>query len=189
MLVPPAVGLRGRGAATRCRPGPPALRERGRSRARRRRWGTWIRTRTSVAVSRFRAGRVASYTIPHRVAYGRREPNPETARFELARYASSRHTRVRRLGLEPRISRLRVGCTSACACSAQSPTGESNSAHHFGGVAHRRNACRARWIPVEMLGIEPSRQRLQGAAATSATHPRVARPGWRPAGTCGASRC
>jgi hypothetical protein len=31
----------------------------------RRGWGTWIRTRTSVAVSRVRAGRVASYTIPH----------------------------------------------------------------------------------------------------------------------------
>jgi hypothetical protein len=28
-------------------------------------WGTWTRTRTSVSVSRFRAGRVASYTIPH----------------------------------------------------------------------------------------------------------------------------
>jgi hypothetical protein len=32
---------------------------------RRESWGTWIRTRTSVSVSRFRAGRVASYTIPH----------------------------------------------------------------------------------------------------------------------------
>jgi hypothetical protein len=60
------VGVRGHGAATRCRPGSPSLRGRGRSRARRRGWGTWIRTRTSVSVSRFRAGRVASYTIPHR---------------------------------------------------------------------------------------------------------------------------
>ena len=32
----PAVGLRGRGAATRCRPGPSAVRRRSRSRARRR---------------------------------------------------------------------------------------------------------------------------------------------------------
>ena len=167
----------------------PALREQGRSSARRRRWGTWIRTRTSVAVSRSRAGRVSSYTIPHRCTHECRESNPETARCELARYASSCHTRVRRLGLEPRISRLRVGCTSACAYSAQSHAGESNFAHHCGGVAHRRNACGARWILVEMPGIEPSRQRLQGAAATSAAHPRVARPGWRPAGTCGASRC
>ena len=36
MLVPPAIGLRGRGAATRCRPGPSAVRRRSRSRARRR---------------------------------------------------------------------------------------------------------------------------------------------------------
>jgi hypothetical protein len=55
------------------------------SRARRRSWGTWTRTRTSVAVSRFRAGRVASYTIPHR--YAGRDLNPQTARFELASFA------------------------------------------------------------------------------------------------------
>ena len=36
MLVPPPIGLRGRGAATRCRPGPSAVRRRSRSRARRR---------------------------------------------------------------------------------------------------------------------------------------------------------
>ncbi len=36
LLVPPAVGLRGNGAATRCRPGPSAVRRRSRSRARRR---------------------------------------------------------------------------------------------------------------------------------------------------------
>jgi hypothetical protein len=35
VLVPPAVGLRGLGAATRCRPGPSAVRRRSRSRARR----------------------------------------------------------------------------------------------------------------------------------------------------------
>src|ERR1700683_5805128 len=35
MPVPPAIWLRGLRAATRCRPGPPAVRERGRSRARR----------------------------------------------------------------------------------------------------------------------------------------------------------
>jgi hypothetical protein len=34
--VPPAIGLRGHRAATRCRPGSPSLRGRGRSRARRR---------------------------------------------------------------------------------------------------------------------------------------------------------
>jgi hypothetical protein len=42
------IGLRAHGAAIRCRPGSPAVRERGRSRARRRSWGTWTRTRTSV---------------------------------------------------------------------------------------------------------------------------------------------
>jgi hypothetical protein len=45
MLVPPAVGLRGHGAAIRCRPGSPALRGQGRSRARRRSWPSWPRTR------------------------------------------------------------------------------------------------------------------------------------------------
>jgi hypothetical protein len=33
---------------------------------------------------------------------------------------------VRRLGLEPRTTRVRVGSTSACACGAWSRTGESN---------------------------------------------------------------
>ena len=40
-----AVGLRGHGVATRCRPGSPALRGRGRSRARRQSWPSWHRTR------------------------------------------------------------------------------------------------------------------------------------------------
>ena len=46
-VVPPTVGLRGHGAATRCRPGLPALRGRGRSRARRQSYRGW--DRTSVA--------------------------------------------------------------------------------------------------------------------------------------------
>src|SRR6266566_7188988 len=46
-VVPPTVGLRGRGAATRCRPGSPALRGRGRSRARRQSCPPW--TRTTIA--------------------------------------------------------------------------------------------------------------------------------------------
>lgn len=48
-LVPPAVGRRGRGAATRCRPGPSAVRRRSRSRARRRRCRARTRTLTPVA--------------------------------------------------------------------------------------------------------------------------------------------
>jgi hypothetical protein len=49
---------------------------------------------------------------PHRTACGRRDSNAQAARSELARYPSSRHSRiVRRQGLEPRTVSLR-GCCS-----------------------------------------------------------------------------
>jgi hypothetical protein len=36
------------------------------------------------------------------IEYGRRESNAQAARFELARSADCRHSRVRRRGIEPR---------------------------------------------------------------------------------------
>jgi hypothetical protein len=97
-VVPPTVGLRGRGAATRCRPGSPALRGRGRSRARRQSWPSWLRTR------KLRVQGPAGLPIPPMaIGCGRRESNAQAARSELARYTSSLHSRVvRHLGLEPR---------------------------------------------------------------------------------------
>ena len=85
------------GAAIRCRPGSPALRGRGRSRARRRSWPSWPRTR------KLRVQSPAGLPIPlMAIEYGRRDPNPHAASFELARSANCRHARVRRQGLEPR---------------------------------------------------------------------------------------
>jgi hypothetical protein len=97
-LAPLPVGLQAHGAATRCRPGSPALRGRGRSRARRRSWPSWLRTRNSG----FRARRVCQIP-PMAIKCGRRESNAQAASFELARYSGSLHSRmVRHLGLEPR---------------------------------------------------------------------------------------
>jgi hypothetical protein len=93
------VGVRARGAATRCRPGSPALRGRGRSRAQRLGWDTrlrtWIlrvqgpaglpvppypigagggsRTRTSSCSPSFELGAAAYYATP---ACAARESNP-----------------------------------------------------------------------------------------------------------------
>jgi hypothetical protein len=63
--VPPAIGLRGHGAATRCRPGSPSLRGRGRSRARRH--GCQTRTRTSIRGFRVRCPAIGRSGI----GYGR----------------------------------------------------------------------------------------------------------------------
>jgi hypothetical protein len=52
--------------------------------------------------SGFRARRVCQIP-PMAIGCGRRESNAQAARFELARYSCSRHSRmVRHLGLEPR---------------------------------------------------------------------------------------
>jgi hypothetical protein len=49
---------------------------------------------------------------PMAIECGRRESNAQAARFELARYPGSRHSRmVRRQGLEPRPFGLRVRCS------------------------------------------------------------------------------
>lgn len=101
------------GAATRGRTGPSAVRRRSRkpcaaaripgqdsdhqrprsSGSHRNSWGTRIRTWMNVTVSRFRAGRVTSYTIPHHCPaavcgrYAGRDSNPRTAEFEPASFA------------------------------------------------------------------------------------------------------
>ena len=54
--------VRARGAAARCRPGPPDVRDRSRSRARRHRCPPWIRT----TIGAFRARRPAGWTNGHR---------------------------------------------------------------------------------------------------------------------------
>ena len=47
------------------------------------------------------------------IGCGRRESNAQAARFELARYTGSRHSRmVRRQGLEPRTFGLRIRCSN-----------------------------------------------------------------------------
>jgi hypothetical protein len=77
------VGVRARGAATRCRPGSPALRGRGRSRAQRLGWDTRLRTWT------LRVQGPAGLPIPpYPIEYERRDSNPHQARFELAASAS-----------------------------------------------------------------------------------------------------
>ena len=76
-------------------PGSPALRGRGRSRARRQSWPSWPRTRKLRVQSP--AGLPNS---PNGHRYGRRESNPQPARFGLAASALG-YARVRRHGLEP----------------------------------------------------------------------------------------
>jgi hypothetical protein len=75
--IPP----RAHGAATRCRPGSPAVRKRGRSRARRRGFRGWART--SVGRIQNPAGQPSARPE----MYGRRDSHPHAARFELARSA------------------------------------------------------------------------------------------------------
>ena len=73
---------RAHGAATRCRPGSPAVRKRGRSRARRRSWPSWPRTRKLRG-----QGPAGLPNSPNGHRCGRCDSNAHAARFELARYA------------------------------------------------------------------------------------------------------
>src|SRR5215831_876240 len=86
--VASAIGPRGRGAATRCRPGPSAVRRRSRSRARRRRCRARIRTLTPVAQNH-----VACLVSRPGIECGRRDSDPHEpygpAGFEPAVYPFS----------------------------------------------------------------------------------------------------
>lgn len=112
-------GLRGLRAATRCRPGPPAVRERGRSRARRQ---------------------------AARRGFEPRPPRPERGVLPVRRTGIGTGGAIRTgtgqdlsllsaaIGLRPRappgsrspFSGLRVQCITSHACGAWSRTGESN---------------------------------------------------------------
>jgi hypothetical protein len=105
---------RAHGAATRCRPGSPAVRKRGRSRARRRSWPSSPRTR------KLRVQSPADLPIlPMAIKCGRRDSNGQAARFELARSAGCLHSRmVRRQGLEPRPRHRLRACRSTIELAA-----------------------------------------------------------------------
>ena len=103
---------RARGAATRGRTGPSAVRRRSRSRARRRNCPSWIRT----TIDGFRGhcpaiGRKGT-------EYGRRESNSQAGSSEEAR--SARFPSLPCAPPETRtpFPRLRVGCITCHACSA-----------------------------------------------------------------------
>ena len=114
----PAIGLRAHGAATRCRPGSPALRGQGRSRARRRGFRGW--TRTSGGRGQGPAGDAVappgikapgSAAVVNRLATciqgacARRESNPHPPGFETGRSAGWLYPRVvRRQRIELRSS-------------------------------------------------------------------------------------
>ena len=82
---------RAHGAAPRCRTGPPALRGRGRD----RRAAAWLPGLDSNQQGQG-SGPCWDADVPPGIgtACGRWESNPQTARFELTRYASSLHSRI-----------------------------------------------------------------------------------------------
>jgi hypothetical protein len=108
-----------------------------------------------VPLPRFELG--TSWTRPKRccqvelegIEYGRRESNAQAAHFEWARSARLPSLPRAPPGSRTPFLRVRAGCITRHACSAKSLTGESNPASQFGGLAHRRNACKARWVPPE----------------------------------------
>jgi hypothetical protein len=92
------LGYEDKRAATRCRPGPSAVRRRSRSRARRRGFRGW--TRTSEGRVQSPAGDASA---PPGTECGRCDSNAQAARFELARSSGCLHSRmVRRQSLELR---------------------------------------------------------------------------------------
>jgi hypothetical protein len=80
---------------------------------------------------------------------GRRESNAQAATFEEARSAGLPSLPRAPPGSRTPFLRVRAGCITSHACSAKSLTGESNPARQFGGLAHHRNACKARCPPQE----------------------------------------
>ena len=128
----PAIGLRAHGAATRCRPGSPALRGQGRSRARRRGFRGW--TRTSGGRGQGPAGdAIAPPGIKGPGLRCRCESAWLPASRARARCGS--RTRIRQV---LRLAALPVGCTRAW-CAARG----SNSAPQIKSLMHHHNACSA----------------------------------------------
>ena len=119
-IVTPATGLRGHGAATRCRTGPPALRGRGRKPCA----AAWLAILASNQKnSGIRARRVCQIPLMA-IGCGRCDSNAHAARFELARSAGCLHSRmVRRQGLEPRPRHRLRACRSTIELAARAVPG------------------------------------------------------------------
>ena len=83
----------------------------------------------------------AGDAYPHPETVRKRDSTAQTARSELARSPDCHHSRVRRPGIEPGISRLRVECFTDIArgaCNAVGVGHDRSSPYHLSGSPNAR---------------------------------------------------